>query len=134
MNPLTYNPTKWSNTLKSICRLLLTNCLSVFDYFSGLPLKGLKCWRVCIGRFLFQLITSHWDYPVPSFSSIQQKRNYRRPNKLHISEFNTIFFKVSAIKLALRFMKNLSQFSKILTQRSSRYKSRLTAVIWIYCF
>ena len=25
-----------------ICRLLLTNCLSVFDHFMGLALKGLK--------------------------------------------------------------------------------------------
>ena len=34
-NPLSANPAKWSNELP-------TNCLSVFDYFVGLALKGLK--------------------------------------------------------------------------------------------
>ena len=39
------NPTKWSNTLKqSVGRLptMPTNCLSVFDHFVSLALKGLK--------------------------------------------------------------------------------------------
>ena len=35
VNPLSANPTKWSNTL---------NCLSVFDHFVGLALKGLRQW------------------------------------------------------------------------------------------
>ena len=34
-------PTKWSNRLKQFVGNLLTNCLSVFDYFVGLTLKGL---------------------------------------------------------------------------------------------
>ena len=37
-NPLTTNPTKWSNTLKQF----VGNCLSVFDHFVGLALKGLR--------------------------------------------------------------------------------------------
>ena len=36
-NPLSANPTKWSNT-KTICLLLPTNCLSVFDCLVGLTL------------------------------------------------------------------------------------------------
>ena len=36
LNPLSANPTKWSNTPN-----LLTNYLSVFDHFVGLALKGL---------------------------------------------------------------------------------------------
>ena len=36
-NPLNANPTKWPNTLKK----LPTNCLSVFDHFVKLALKGL---------------------------------------------------------------------------------------------
>ena len=36
--PLSANPTKWSNTLKQ----LPTKCLSVFDHFVKLALKGLK--------------------------------------------------------------------------------------------
>ena len=42
MNPLSANPTKWSNTLKQLVGKLATNCLSVFDYFVGLALKELS--------------------------------------------------------------------------------------------
>ena len=41
-NTLSTNPTKWSNTLKQFVGNLSTNCLSVFDYFVGLALKGIK--------------------------------------------------------------------------------------------
>ena len=41
MSPLSTNPTKWPNTLKQIVGKLPTNCLSLFDYFVGLALKGL---------------------------------------------------------------------------------------------
>ena len=41
INPLSANPTKWSNTLKQFVGKLPTNCLSVFDHFVGLDLKGL---------------------------------------------------------------------------------------------
>ena len=40
LSPLNANPTKWSNT-QTIRQLLSTNCLSVFDHFIGLALKGL---------------------------------------------------------------------------------------------
>ena len=39
---LSVNSTKWSNTLKQIFGKFLMNCLSVFDHFVGLALKGLK--------------------------------------------------------------------------------------------
>ena len=42
INPLSANFAKWSNTLKQIVGKLQTNCLSVFDHFVGLALKGLK--------------------------------------------------------------------------------------------
>ena len=41
-NPLSASPTKWSNTLKQFVGNLPTNCLSVFDHFMNLALKGLK--------------------------------------------------------------------------------------------
>ena len=41
LNPLSANFTKWSNTLKQFVGKLPTNCLSVFDHFVGLGLKGL---------------------------------------------------------------------------------------------
>ena len=42
INPLSANPTKWSNTLKQFVGKLSTNFLSVFDHFDGLAIKGLK--------------------------------------------------------------------------------------------
>ena len=42
LNPLSANPTKWSNKLKQFVGSLPTNCLSVFDHFVGLVLKALK--------------------------------------------------------------------------------------------
>ena len=42
IKPLSANPTEWSNTLKTIRRLLSTNCLSVIDHSVGLALKELK--------------------------------------------------------------------------------------------
>ena len=41
LNPLSANPTKCSNTLKQFVSKLPTNCLSVFDHFVKLVLKGL---------------------------------------------------------------------------------------------
>ena len=41
LNPLSTNFTKWSNTLKQFVGNLPTNCLSVFNHFVGLALKGL---------------------------------------------------------------------------------------------
>ena len=42
VNPLSVNPTKWSNTLKKLVDKLATNCLSVFDHFVGLAFKRLN--------------------------------------------------------------------------------------------
>ena len=42
LNPLSANFTKWSNTLKQFVGKLPSNCLSAFDHFVGLALKGLK--------------------------------------------------------------------------------------------
>ena len=42
-NPLSDNPTKWPNTFEQFVRKLPTNCLSVFDHFVKLGLKGLMC-------------------------------------------------------------------------------------------
>ena len=42
INPLSANPTKLWNTLKQFVGNLPTNCLSVFDHFLGLALKGLE--------------------------------------------------------------------------------------------
>ena len=53
VNPLSANPTKWSNT-KTIRRLKSANCFSVYDHFVGLALKkGLKRFIVLIFKIVF---------------------------------------------------------------------------------
>ena len=52
INPLSTNPTKWSNT-PTIRRQMPTNCLSVFDHFVRLALKGLMLVSSC-PRFMHQ--------------------------------------------------------------------------------
>ena len=42
LNPLSANATRWSNTFKQFVDNLPTNCLSVFDHFVILALKGLR--------------------------------------------------------------------------------------------
>ena len=52
-NPLSANPTKWSDTFKQFVGKLQTNWLSVFDQFVKLVLKGLKSvWPAFAARFL----------------------------------------------------------------------------------
>ena len=55
LNPLSANPTKWSNTLKQFVGKLPTNCLSVFDYFVELALKGLNATNLTQGETTFPL-------------------------------------------------------------------------------
>ena len=42
INPLSSNPTKWSNKLKQFVGNLPTNCFSVFDHFVLLAVKRLN--------------------------------------------------------------------------------------------
>ena len=59
LNPLSTNPTKWLYTPKHIVIKLPTNCLSVFDHFVGLELKGLKQSRLLEVRAIFDFLTLH---------------------------------------------------------------------------
>ena len=53
INPLTVKFIKWSNTLKQVVGKLPTICLSVFDHFSGLALKGLRImYRIYIKLYM----------------------------------------------------------------------------------
>ena len=71
INPLSANPTKWSNTLQQFVGNLPTNCLSVFDYFVGLALKGLTSYFI------------KWQF----LSDIQQLKKSSKFNKLHLPEY-----------------------------------------------
>ena len=46
-------PHKMDKLIKTICRLLPTNCLRVFDYFIGLTLKGLTYHKLIHSRMIF---------------------------------------------------------------------------------
>ena len=54
-NPLSTNPTKWSITLKQFVGYLPTNCLSVFDHFVELALKGLIRKFCCCLTWMFKV-------------------------------------------------------------------------------
>ena len=43
VEPLSANPTKWSNTLEQFIGNFPMNSFCVFDHFVGLALKGLRC-------------------------------------------------------------------------------------------
>ena len=49
-NPLSSNPTKWSNTFKQFVGKLPTNCLIVFDHFVKMALKRLRTFSVLFYR------------------------------------------------------------------------------------
>ena len=70
VNPLSVNPTKWSNTLKQFIGNF-TNRLSVFDHFVGFALKRVKH---SIFNLFNERISCHW------FLSISPE-NIRKPQK-----------------------------------------------------
>ena len=51
-DPLSSSPTEWSNTLKQFVGKVPTNCLSLFDHFVGLALKGLSYLKTDTSAFL----------------------------------------------------------------------------------
>ena len=68
INPLSANPTKRSNTLKQFVGKLPTNCLSVFDHFMKLALKGLK--KYCLTESYFEAELEVWNADVCSAYNI----------------------------------------------------------------
>ena len=67
LNPLSAKFIKWSNTLIQIVGKLPTICLSVFDHFSGLALKGLSVvLKKGVATFLERLILYLISTPLPN--------------------------------------------------------------------
>ena len=58
VNPLSANPTKWSDTLKQFVGNLPTNCLSLFYHFAKLALKGLIAFQNKTGWTVIQACSS----------------------------------------------------------------------------
>ena len=61
INPLSANPTKWSNTLKQFVGNLPPNCLSSYDHFVGFALKELIVWwlKTRLSFFLVNLVANN---------------------------------------------------------------------------
>ena len=68
-NPLSVNPTKWSNTLKQQS----TDCLSKLDHFVGLTLKGL-------GHTSNNIFLSHETELFPAYVT-QDSLTFRQQNQ-----------------------------------------------------
>ena len=79
-NPLSANPTKWSNTLKQFVSNLPTNCLSVFDHFVKLALKGLKKEVPCRHVSMHKSITS--QVPIVWYNTFIQLYSHREVESL----------------------------------------------------
>ena len=60
INSLSANFTKMSNTLKQFIDNLPTNCLSVFDHFVGLALKGLRTTSCTFSLYFFVQCKRCW--------------------------------------------------------------------------
>ena len=86
LNSLSANPTKWSIALKQFVGYLSTNCLSVFDQFVKLVLKGLNS-----SGFSFQSVVSSrtLDCLLPNSSSffVIQKSHMLKAILLQKSDF-----------------------------------------------
>ena len=71
-NPLSANPTKWSNTFKQFVGNLPKNCLSLFDHFVKLALKGISVALSDLAPFIqFKKCEKH------------QSRNFNNSTLLH---------------------------------------------------
>ena len=86
-NPLSANPTKWSNTLKQFAGNLPTNCLSVFDHFVKLALKGLRCelrQSKNSKYYLIQISSSHY---LPFYQNHERIRTSFHNRKMFVTSY-----------------------------------------------
>ena len=113
-NPLSANLTKWSNILKQFAENMPTNCLSVFDHFVGLALKGLKIMTSSILSFLSNKFISnlYWTAkfltlyaPIPQNGG-QHTQTVRRQSDVSTEWLNLIKWD------ALRDLVSFVQFKK----------------------
>ena len=81
LNPLSTNPTKWSDTFKSR-RQQQTNCLSVFEYFVGLAIKGLNMFSELL-IFLHTFRGFDFSRSFPGDMQVRAKESYPS-RQLHV--------------------------------------------------
>ena len=78
-------PIKWSNTLKQSVGKLPTNCLSVFDHFVKLALKGLK-WYYRIKAFVLTNGGKVWEID-PSMFTRHENNSLNGVIIVHVDDF-----------------------------------------------
>ena len=103
LNPLSANHTKWLNTLKTIRRQQPTNCLSVFDHFVGLALKGLYgfSWHHIVSRdFDFKINISEKF----KISQILEFFFVKKNSQLKLSKFYLLLRLFVWLNLVFRFL------------------------------
>ena len=87
-NPLSANPTNWSNTLKQFVSNFLTNCLRVFDHFVKLALKGLRKYSLVLCNIIYTI----------SFLLIQVLKGLSQPFPLRYNLSSFFFITFSILK------------------------------------
>ena len=92
-DPLSTNSKKWSNTLKQFVSNFSTNCLSVFDHFVKLALKGSN------NRIIYIFWFSNCDHTDSFHISSLLKI-------IQILTFRFLIFQLVSINLTLIFLKN----------------------------
>ena len=76
INFLSAKITKWSNTLKQFVSNLLTNCLSAFDQFVGLALKGLREISKYLIHFFYMRYSLFQNVSLVTINNVRQVVSY----------------------------------------------------------
>ena len=119
INPFNANFTKWSNTLKQFVGNLPTNCLSVFDHFVGLALKGLTAFSISNQHFLVtQEIQQRFARGV-----LQSLLKYIRPWKSLELQNNALDFFISLFCMIIVIVSTLVLCSPCHNKPSCSYES-----------
>ena len=74
LNPLSASPAKWSNTFKQFVGKLPTNCLSVFDHFVKLALKGLTK-AICIYGGASELLSFKNSIYIEKYETLTNRKS-----------------------------------------------------------
>ena len=117
VNPLSANLTKWSNTLKQFVGNLPTNCLSVFEHFVILALKGLiqRDVELLFTFFCVNLCIFSMNYIYISWRRRKRNKTEKDENNLiwkifslmennyfKISKFGSLFSSLSPCRVVIR--------------------------------
>ena len=116
INPLSTNPRKWSNTVNQFVGCQPTNCLSVFDHFMGLALRGLR------------------DREVKNYFAKQwlSRKFYWYFNKKKVIKKEVVSqFKAMTLCSSLRVICNINYYDQTFRHFLTRSTKHLGSLIWL---